>query len=604
MIRNVRRVFELFSRHERRRIYWLFVGVLLMGLMEIAGVVSIAPFMAVVANPAVIHTNKYLSEIYDILGFSSQNQFLFFLGVSVLAMMAIRNGFTAFVTWLLLRFVYMQGHLLSQRLLNKYLYQSYVFFLNRNTADLSKNILMEVGRVIGGVLTPGMDVFTRIIVVLSIMGLLIVVDPLLALTVSVTLGGVYGIIYRFIRKKLARIGKASSEARSQCFKAAGEALGGIKELKLLGREAVFFQRYSTPSYAFANHEATNNIVGQMPRFALETIAFGGILLIVLYLIGVKQNVEQALPLVALYAFAGYRLMPAIQKIFVGMTTIRYHLPALDILHNDLFGEDGTSGIALDVDVHDAISPSSFDEKIALRDVIYSYPNASTPAVNNLSLEIDSKTVVGFVGVTGSGKTTTVDIILGLLTPSAGQLIVDGVEITLANVRNWQKNLGYVPQFIYLTDDTIARNIAFGVPDNEIDYDAVERAARLANLHDFVMHDLSDGYRTLVGERGVRLSGGQRQRIGIARALYHDPKVLVFDEATSALDGITENAIMDAIHNLSHKKTIIMIAHRLTTVEECDVIYMFDKGAVTAHGTYSELVESSSQFRQMAHATKS
>lgn len=600
MIKNFSKVFALISRRERRQTYWLSVGIMIMGLMEVAGVASIMPFMAVVSNPEVIHTNIYLSQFYDMLGFSSQNRFLFFLGTGVIVVLAVSNGFSALVTWLLLRFIYMQGHSLSQRLLNKYLNQPYVFFLNRNTADLNKNILMEVNRVIAGVLIPGMNVLTRVVVALSMLVLLIVVDPLLALIVALTLGGTYATVFRLLRKKLIRIGKASLKARSERFQVAGEAFGGIKDLKLLGRESVFLQRFSIPSHQFARYESTNNIVAQLPKYALETIAFGGILLIVLYLIGVKQNVSQVLPLVALYTFAGYRLMPALQRIFSGLTKIRYNLPALDMLYNDLFEQGAGSGVILDV--CDTISPLSFNDKIELCDVIYCYPNASAPAVNNLNLQIESKRIIGFVGLTGSGKTTAADVILGLLMPTSGQLIVDGVEITSANVRNWQKNLGYVPQSIYLTDDTITRNIAFGVPDDEIDYDAVEQAAQIANLHDFIMHDLPDGYQTIVGERGVRLSGGQRQRIGIARALYHDPKVLIFDEATSALDGITENAIMDAIHNLSRKKTIIMIAHRLTTVEECDVIYMLEKGEVIAHGTYSELMESSSQFRQMARVS--
>ncbi len=600
MIKNFTKIFALLSRREKHQICWLFGGILVMGLTEITGIVSITPFMGIVSNPDIIHTNKYLSRAYELLGFSSSNQFLFFTGVVVLSVLAFGNGFSSFITWLLLRFTFMQGHSLSERLLNKYLSQPYVFFLNRNTADLSKNILMEVHRVVGGVLIPGMQVLTKMVVALSILGLLIVVDPLLALTVAVVLGGAYATVFGLVRMKLARIGRVSAEARTQCFKVASEALGGVKDLKLFGRESVFLRRYSVTSRQFAGYEATSQILSQLPKYALETIAFGGILLIVLYLIGVKQNAETALPLISLYAFAGYRLMPALQRIFIGMTVIRYNLPALDILHDDLIHQDpGAKGI----DYAGPVPALDFKDRIELRDVVYYYPNASSPAVDSLNLTIKSNTTSGFVGVTGSGKTTTVDIILGLLSPTSGKLVVDGVEITPENVRSWQKNLGYVPQSIYLTDDTVTRNIAFGVRDEEIDMEAVERAARIANLHDFITKDLPDGYDTLVGERGIRLSGGQRQRIGIARALYHDPKVLIFDEATSALDGITENAIMEAIQNLSRRKTIIMIAHRLTTVQECDVIFMLDKGRVIAKGTYSELIESSSQFRKMANVTQ-
>jgi ABC-type multidrug transport system fused ATPase/permease subunit len=240
-----------------------------------------------------------------------------------------------------------------------------------------------------------------------------------------------------------------------------------------------------------------------------------------------------------------------------------------------------------------------EKSIELESIRFNYPNTETPAIHDLSLRIEAGTTVGLVGPTGCGKTTSVDILLGLLTPQRGRLLVDGDEITEENLRRWQVNLGYVPQQIYLSDSTLARNIAFGIPEHKIDLDAVERAARVANLHDFVVSELPEGYRTIVGERGVRLSGGQRQRVGIARAVYHNPAVLVLDEATSALDTVTETAVMDAIHNLAHEKTIIVIAHRITTVRECDNIYMLDKGRIVAEGTYDRLLKTSEHFRALA-----
>lgn len=600
MISNFKKIFTLFSKRERRQTFWIFLGIMGMGLTEITGIASITPFMAVVSNPDIIHSNKYLHQVYTVMNFTSLNQFMFFLGVVIIFVIAFSNGYSAFVIWILTRFTFLRGYAISRRLLIKYLNQPYVFFLNRNTAELSENILMEVNRVITGVLIPSMDVITRIVITVSILVMLIIVDPVLAISVALVLGGSYSAVYWFVRKKLSTIGELCVEARSQYFKAASEALGGVKDIKLLGRESVFIRRFSVPSRSFAKYEASYITIALMPKYALETIAFGGILLIVLYLIGVKQNLEHALPLVALYSFAGYRLMPSLQRMFSGLAIVRYNLPALDLLYDDLTRQGDYASIELESD--EQVEPLSFNDKIALRDIVYYYPNTQAPAVDKLNLEIRSNTTVGFVGMTGSGKTTTVDIILGLLAPSGGTFVVDGVDITRRNVRNWQRNLGYVPQSIYLTDDTIKHNIAFGVADDKIDNDAVERAARIANLHDFVETELPDKYETVIGERGIRLSGGQRQRIGIARALYHNPKVLIFDEATSALDGITENAIMDAIKSLSGKRTILMIAHRLTTVKECDIIYMLEKGKVTAHGTYSELMKSNPKFRQMANVS--
>ncbi len=600
MISNFKKIFTLFSRRERRQTFWIFLGIMGMGLTEITGIASITPFMAVVSNPDIIHSNKYLHQIYTIMNFTTLNQFMFFLGVLIIFVIAFSNGYSAFVIWILTRFTFLRGYAISRRLLIKYLNQPYVFFLNRNTAELSENILMEVNRVITGVLIPSMDVITRIVITVSILVMLIIVDPVLAISVAFVLGGSYSAVFWFVRKKLSTIGELCVEARSQYFKAASEALGGVKDIKLLGRESVFIRRFSVPSRSFAKYEASYITIALMPKYALETIAFGGILLIVLYLIGVKQNLEHALPLVALYSFAGYRLMPSLQRMFSGLAIIRYNLPALDLLYDDLTRQGDYASIELESD--EQVEPLSFNDKIALRDIVYYYPNTQAPAVDKLNIEIRSNTTVGFVGMTGSGKTTTVDIILGLLSPSGGTFVVDGVEITKHNVRNWQRNLGYVPQSIYLTDDAVKHNIAFGVADDKIDNDAVEQAARIANLHDFVETELPDKYETVIGERGIRLSGGQRQRIGIARALYHNPKVLIFDEATSALDGITENAIMDAIKSLSGKRTILMIAHRLTTVKECDVIYMLEKGKVIAHGTYSELMKSNPKFRQMANVS--
>ena len=297
-------------------------------------------------------------------------------------------------------------------------------------------------------------------------------------------------------------------------------------------------------------------------------------------------------MISLYAMAGYRLMPALQVIYGAVSNIKYNMPAFNILVNDFY--KSTVKISKELEQE----PIELNDKLEIRGISFSYQNSEYPVIKNLTLDIKHNTTVGLIGSTGAGKTTLIDIILGLLTPETGSLIVDGKEINQSNIPAWQKNIGYVPQTIYLTDDTVERNIAFAVEEEEIDRELVINAAELANLDKFIL-TLPDQYETSVGERGVRLSGGQRQRIGIARALYHNPIVLVFDEATSSLDGITEVAIMDAIHNLSHKKTIIMIAHRLSTVKECDVIHMMKDGEIVVSGTYQQLIAENEEFQQMA-----
>jgi len=591
------RIFSLFSKQERRKIYWLFACILIMGLMDIAGIASIMPFMAIVANPEAVHTNKYLSEVYYSLGFQSVEKFLLFIGIAVLGVLVLNNLLSALTNWLLLRFTYMRGHVLAERLLTKYLSQPYVFFLNRNSSELIKNMFSEVSRVVVGVLIPSMQLLARVVVIAFILILLLAVDPLLALSVAAILGGVYGAIFWRIRRKLTMIGQDTIESDAQRYKVAVEALGGIKDLKLSGKEFEFIQHFSIPSELLAKQQTAGQVMSLLPRYAMETISFGGILLITLYLIGLKNDLTQILPLIALYAFAGYRLMPALQQAYSNLVVVRYNLPALDVLHGDL-GPHPTEN-ALPSHLASAAVPLEFKNRVELRGASFTYPNRCDAVISNLNLCIKANTTIGLVGPTGSGKTTVVDIILGLFSPDSGTLVVDDEEINLNNVRKWQKNLGYVAQQIYLSDDNVIRNIAFGFADGEIDLSAVERAAKLANIHDFIVHDLPSGYQTIVGERGILLSGGQRQRIGIARALYSDPTVLILDEATSALDGITESAIMEAIHRLAHKKTIIIIAHRLSTVQECDVIYVLDGGCVVAMGSYSELMRDNPQFRKMA-----
>ncbi|MBD3306806.1 ATP-binding cassette domain-containing protein, partial [candidate division KSB3 bacterium] len=342
------------------------------------------------------------------------------------------------------------------------------------------------------------------------------------------------------------------------------------------------------------------LIESFPNYAISIIAFSGILMITIYLIAVKENFQDALPLIGLYAMAGYRFLPIVRNIYGSVTQIRYTLPTVDLLYQDLQGEVLEEGAS---PVTESIVPLPFEREIVLREIAFTYPNAQTPLFENVNLSIKANTNIGLVGATGCGKTTLVDIMLGLLTPQHGVMVVDGVEVTAENLRNWQRNVGYVPQHIFLSDDTIARNIAFGVPETDLVRDAVKKAARIANLHHFIMTELPHGYETVVGERGIRLSGGQRQRIGIARALYRDPSFLIFDEATSSLDNITEQVVMEAINSLSGQKTMVMIAHRLSTVKACDRIYVMEHGSIIAQGDYETLIHTSQEFQQMVTGGK-
>jgi len=596
---TLKKLLALLDTRDRGTAGVVLASLILVALFEVAGIASIMPFMAVVMNPEVIHTNRFLERAFQELGFQSDQTYLIALGLLVLGLLVFGNVVKAVSLWLTLRFHNGLYYKLARRLLARYMSLPYTFFLNRNTAEMSKNILGEVQTVIGGVLDPMTKAISSLLVCTAILTLLIVVDPLVALAIFLVLGGCYVLVYTLVRRKLQSIGRQQVEASTQKFKWAGESLSGIKDLKVLGREHTFLQRFSLHAAKHAHNNVTAGLISALPRFALEGVAFGGILLVVIYFVAQDEGIGQMVPLLALYAFAGYRLMPSLQELFVAFARLRFSAPGLDVVYRDLAlapiqSEDSEQHLRPASD-----APLPFKERLELRDVSFSYEGTFESALRRLNLRIMPNTSIGLVGPTGCGKSTTVDLILGLISPSKGEILVDEAPITTANVRQWQQNVGYVPQTIYISDDTIARNIAFGVPDEEIDMARVRGAACLAKLAEFVENELPDRYETAIGERGVRLSGGQRQRIGIARALYRDPPVLIMDEATSALDGVTEEHIMNAVRTLSGKKTIILIAHRLTTVRDCDVIYLLERGSIVSQGTFDELMRDSSWFRASA-----
>ncbi len=592
-----RKLLAFLSPSERQRAGLLLGMILIMAFLDMLGVASILPLMAVLADPELVQTNAALKSAFSAaqsIGIRTTEQFLFALGVVVFVLLVTSLAFKAFTTYSQTRFVLMREYSIGKRLVEGYLHQPYSWFLNRHSADLGKAILAEVSAVVSYGMVPLMTLMAQGAVTLSLLILLLLVDPLLAIIVGVVLGLAYAGIFAVVSGWLGRLGQARITANKERFTAVSEAFGAAKEVKVGGLEQAYMQRFAAPASIYARTEATSRVIQQLPRYALEATAFGGMLLVMLYLLAKSGSFAAALPVIALYVFAGYRLMPALQQIYGAFTQLRYVGPSLDALHKDLASlQDGNAQ-------RGPITPLSLTQSICLKAVTFRYPNAQHPTLKNIDLIIPAHSTVGFVGATGSGKTTTVDVILGLLEPQEGALNIDGQPITAANCRQWQRAIGYVPQHIYLADDSVAANIAFGVKTEDINQKAVERVAKIANLHEFVVNDLPQGYSTTVGERGVRLSGGQRQRIGIARALYHNPEVLILDEATSALDNLTEQAVMEAVNNLGHGITIILIAHRLSTVRQCDQIYLLERGEVKASGTYEELTASNQQFAAMAN----
>lgn len=569
--------------------------------LEVVSVASIMPFLSVASDPAVIQENAYLSWAYSTFDFADTNTFLIALGLAALVALLTSNAFIVFTTWALFRYVWERNHSLSWRLLRRYLHRPYEYFLTHNSAELGKNILEEVKEVATQMLLPAMRGGAKSIVALAIMGFLVFVDPWVALIAAAGLGISYTAIYFAVKNRLDTYGQKRVETNTQRYQFVSEAFGGIKEVKLRGKENAFLKQYEAPSKWYSRYQARHKVIRQAPRYVLEGVAFGGIILIAVYLIAVQENMEQVIPMLGLYAFAGYRLMPALQQAFKGIASARFNMAALEALHKDL--QEGSNGTvhpnSNKTSAEESPLPLTLNNRIVLNDIYFTYPGANEPAIKDLSLTIPAHTTVGFVGKTGSGKTTTVDLILGLLQPESGTITVDDTSLEGSTVRQWQQNIGYVPQQIYLSDDTVARNIAFGVPEENIDMKSVRDAARRAHIFEFVEEELPNRWETVVGERGVKLSGGQRQRIGIARALYHNPSVLVFDEATSALDQKTEASVMEAIYELEGNHTILMIAHRLSTVRRADNIVMLEGGEKVGEGTYDNLAHQHKEFQSMA-----
>ena len=596
MLATYRKLFDLLNAHERRRFYLLLALIILMALVDTIGVASIMPFLAVVANPDMIEHNARFASLYHWLGMADVKQFLIVLGCIVFGMLLFSLVVKAVTLIATSRFSQMRNYSISGRLLAGYLRQPYAWFLSKHSAQLSRSILSEVNTVVAGSLIPAMRIIAQAITLVFLATLLFVVNPVVAGSAILICLGSYALIFFGFRRRLLRLGQVRLAANKAKYKIAHEIFGATKDIKLLGLEERSLKRFQEPSYEIARIGSVTNVIGEMPRYLLETIAFGSILLLILILLVTGDgSLSSILPTLGVFAFAALRMFPAAQLLYYSLTGMRSGAPTLDSVHREY------------MQVMALGAPSAAEmkgprihlrDRLELQDIRFNYPATEKTTLDGLSLTIAANTTVGIVGGTGAGKTTAVDIMLGLLAPQSGEVVVDGTVLTAQNMRRWQDVLGYVPQQIFLVDDSVAANIAFGEPPEKWDRAAIEQAARIANLHDFIMSDLPQGYDTHVGERGVRLSGGQRQRIGIARALYRNPDVLILDEATSALDNLTEQAVMEAVHNLRHAKTVIMIAHRLTTVKNCDVIFLLEHGRLVAQGTYEELRAGNETFRRM------
>ncbi len=574
MITIYKKIWFVLTTHEKKRALLLFFLMITMAIFEVLGVGSVMPFLSVLGNQDSIQTNEYLFKVYSFFSFNSNKSFLIFLGVSALVILLLSAVIRTLTYHALFRFSNMRRHSIGQKLLKKYLQQPYKFFLNRNSSDVTKTILSETDILIEQVIVPAVRLVTYSVVTIFLVLFLFIIDPLLALILASIFGCFYIFMYLTVRQYLGKIGKDRVKANGNRFKVVLETIGGIKDLKVLGREKVYLDSFKKPSFDFSYYSAISKTLSQAPQFLMEAIAFGSLLVMAIYgLTSDDFDLGKFLPVLGLYSLGVLKLKPAIFEIYKNLSAIKFGGSALDNVIKDL-KELPTENVNIQNDNKRLL----LKESLCLENVNFSYDNSTKLALENININIKVNTTVGIIGTTGAGKSTLVDIILGLLTPNDGRIMIDDNILSSENIRQWQNSIGYVPQNIFLIDDTIASNIAFGVPKEQIDMEQVEQVAKMAKVYDFVS-SLEKGFYTEIGERGVRLSGGQRQRLGIARALYHNPELLVLDEATSALDNETEAEVMKAIDGMSGNKTIIMIAHRLSTVERCDMLIKIQNGKI-------------------------
>lgn len=591
----------LLDARERRYAWIVLAVVLVSAVSAVAMVGSVMPFLSVLAEPGRIDEVAALAWAYEAGGFDSRYDFLVALGMLSILVILLSALTQILRVYVVTHYTTMRIHTLSLRLLSCYLRQPYTSFLDGHTGDMGTQVLSETTQVVNEFFRPAAELIASAVTALAIVAFLLWASPVVTVIAFAVLGGAYGGTFLLTRRWVVRLGTVRAKNNAARYRMAGEALGGVKEIKLLGREQAYLDRYSTPSRRMVRSTSKVRVLSQVPLFVVQALTFIGMLLLCLVLMSPGDleggtPIGGILPLLGLFAVAGQRLIPELARVYTNATKLSFSGQAVRRVHADMMRHRS------DVDLPRRPPPAlGLTRALELDGLGYRYSGSDRPNLEGISLTVARGDRVGLVGATGSGKSTLANLILGLLTPTEGRIVVDGEAVTADTLRAWQQTLGYVPQDIFLIDATVAENIALGLRRDEIDIDRVRRATAIARIDRFVTEELPQGYDTMVGERGVRLSGGQRQRIGIARAMYHDADLILLDEATSALDTTTEAEVMQAIEALPGDKTLIMIAHRLSTLRSCNRIVLLDQGRLVYQGSWAEVHAASPEFRRMADA---
>lgn len=594
MLTSFRKLYNLFDRRDKRRLLGLYALMFIGALLDMIGVGVVPAFVAALAVPDQLMAHPLAGPIIEGLGIGTGRDLVFWGAGAMLLIYLVKSGFVTLVYYLQTRTTEYASVYLARRAFKAYMRAPYTYILNNNTSVMLRNVYAETREVVTGVLNPILQGMMAAMMLVFILALLIVATPGIALVSLGLLGVVVAGFLSLVQRRIRVYGAIAQQSRAMMIKDVNQGLGSFVDARILGREDHFVQAFRKSNAQFARSVRLKQFINAASTPIMEIAAVAGLLLTVVVLLWVS-DAEPAtlLPIAALLGAAVVRLRATSAKLVATLTQIRYSLVAVDAVADTLLelealstGDDVRKG-----------PPMRFEHSIELDRISYCYPGVDVPALNSISLTIEKGSSVAFVGSTGSGKTTLANVILGLLTPQEGSIRVDGVDVR-PHMANWQSLIGYIPQVIFLLDDSIRQNVAIALRDDEIDDAQVWKALEAAQLDEYV-RGLEDGLDTIVGERGVRMSGGQRQRVGLARALYHNPPVLVMDEATSSLDNQTENLVMDALATLRDGRTFIMIAHRLSTVKHCDQLYFMKAGSIQARGTFDELSDTHEDFQRMA-----
>ena len=588
MRHSISQLIELCSREDLKRVKWLFLLTLIMGVLEVAGLASVIPFLQLASQPDSFQDNTLASSFFSALDINGYTAQLVFTGWCVLIFLALSNMINAFSGWTIQRIGWTLSHQISMRLVTRYLAMPYEFFLNKEIAEITKSTVADVNNLVNNVLIASCKLLTSLAVIVLVITLLAIIQPVVALSSVLFFGFAFISIFFLKKTQISDLGRRQLIANTGRYTTFLDLLNGIKAIQSSNSHQYFFNRFDEPSNEYSMIQPKLFISSVLPKYLIETLVFGSIIMVIIHLTKNNQSFSDYLPLISLYAVAGYRLLPLINSAYTSAIQILSNYHVIDSIHKDyVYGDTRDSTVS---------TPLPYNEVLKLNNISFCYAGATRNAVDNISLTINKGSKVALVGTSGSGKSTLGSLLVGLIKPMSGVISIDGIERTNDHQSDWTDQVGYVPQDVFLFSGSVTENVCFGLPENQSD---VVAACKIAQIHDHIVGNLSEGYASVVGDNGIRLSGGQRQRIGLARAIYRNPKLLLLDEATSALDTKTEKRIFEAIHaELSHL-TLVVIAHRVSTVKTSDQIFVLEEGSLVAQGTFDELIGKSSLFQELS-----